>query len=257
MRAIAAALIKAVFVFSTFIMTTSVLAQTVTVIGAVERPGDFTWQPGARLLGASTAAQVKPNAWYQGAALLRNSAIREQRRLKRGIQFDLQTAIVSARASNSKSNGELLQRWSQRIDAMPVTGRVPAELNPLKQWLVSSNPLLEPGDKIIYPYKPSTIRVVGAVLQNCTLPFSAARTPANYLKDCPTHEAADPNSLFLVQPDGRVQTVGAAYWNAETAWVAVGATIYVPLDPAQFGTSSAEFNMELATWLATQYQWDE
>lgn len=231
----------------------SAIAQTVTVTGAVEHPGTFTWQPGTRLLGAAVAAQVRPDAWYQGAALLRESAIKEQRKLKRGIQFDLQTAIVQARAENAPARVELLQRWAQRIQNMPVTGRVTAELNPLKLWLLSSNSLLEHGDKVIYPLRPNSVRVVGAVQQDCVLPFSPARDPLNYVQDCPTHEAADPSHLFLVQPDGKVQEIGAAYWNAEDAWVAVGATIYVPLVPSQFGSSSEDFNKEMAAWLATQY----
>jgi len=257
MSRMATALAKALVLTCCAGTTALAEAQTVTVTGAVAHPGDFAWQPGSRLLGASVVAQVNQDAWYQGAALLRKSAMREQRKLKRGIEFDLQTAIVEARANNATSTVELLQRWSQRVADMPVTGRVPAELNPLKQWLISSNPLLEPGDHIFYPRRPNSIRVVGAVMQDCTLPFSPARTPVEYLEDCPAHPAADPNQLFLIQPDGKVQTVGAAYWNVEDAWVAVGAIIYVPITPAQFGTSSADFNQELATWLATQYQWGE
>ncbi len=252
-RSLVSALLLAVSTCSIF----AAQAQTFRVTGAVSNPGEFGWQPGLRLLAASAAAQVEPAAWYQGAALLRESAMREQRKLKRGIQFDLQAAIVEARASNTSTTSDLLQRWTSRIDNMPVTGRVRAELNPLKQWLISSNPLLEPGDHIHYPHRPDQIRVVGAVQQDCILPYTAARNPVDYLIDCPVHPAADPNQLFLIQPDGNVQTIGAAYWNVEDAWLAVGATIFVPLAPAQFGTSSADFNRELAEWLATQYQWDE
>lgn len=227
-------------------------AQTITVTGAVWHPGEFEWRPGARLLGASTAAQVMQDAWYQGASLLRISAIKDQRKLKRGLQFDLSSAIVQGRANSSPATVELLQHWSQRIQDMPVTGRIPAELNPLKQWLISSNPLLEPGDKIIYTRRPNYIKVVGAVLKDCTLPFSPARTPTDYLRDCPIHEAADLNHLFLIQPDGNAQRIGSAYWNAEVASTAVGALIYVPIDPTIFGTSSGDFNQQMAEWLATQ-----
>ncbi|MGY8810622.1 MAG: capsule biosynthesis GfcC family protein [Pseudomonadales bacterium] len=257
MKLSVAKLVKAACSIFIAISAQLAIAKTVTVTGAVENPGTFTWQPGTRLLGAAVAAQVRPDAWYQGAALLRESAIKGQRKLKRGIQFDLQTAIVQARAQNAPATVEILQRWAQRIQSMPVTGRVTAELNPLKLWLLSINSLLEPGDRIIYPLRPNSIRVVGAVQQDCILPFSPARDPLNYVQDCPTHEAADPNHLFLIQPDGKVQAIGAAYWNAEDAWIAVGGIVYVPLAPSQFGTSSADFNRELAEWLATQYQWGE
>lgn len=229
-------------------------AQTVNVSGAVQRPGDLAWQPGARLLNASIGATVADDAWYQGAALLRRSAMRDQRKLKRGILFDLQSAIVNARAVASPETMALLANWHQRVQDMPVTGRVSAELNPLKQYLTEFNPLLEPGDQIIYPRRPSQVRVMGAVQQDCVLDFVPARDPADYVAECALHDAANREYLYLVQPDGKVQSIGIAYWNAEDAWIAVGAVLYVPFEPAFFGPSSGEFNKEMATWLATQYQ---
>jgi len=228
-------------------------ADTIRVTGAVQQPGEFSWQPGVRLLNASTGAQVEDDAWYQGAALLRNSANREQLKLKTGLLFDLQAGIVNARAINRPDTVALLTAWQERISDMPVTGRIKAELNPLKQYLVAFNPLLEPGDQIIYPRRSSQVTVLGAVQQDCVLDFVPARDPVEYASDCERAEAAHRDRLYLVQPDGTVQSIGAAYWNAEDAWVAVGAVIYVPFLPALFGNSSDEFNTEMATWLATQY----
>lgn len=227
-------------------------AQTVSVTGAVEHPGELAWQPGARLLNASIAAQVNSDAWYQGAVLQRKSAVQDQQKLKIGVLFDLQSAVINARAINAADTEKLLSRWLQRVQNMRVTGRIAAEMNPLKQRLISSNSLLEPGDQLIYPRRPTTVRIVGAVSRDCILPFTPARDPVDYLAECPIHKSADSNYLFLIQPDGKVQSVGAAYWNSEDAWIAVGATIYVPFNPNLFGTSSADFNIEMATWLATQ-----
>jgi hypothetical protein len=228
-------------------------AQTISVTGAVEQSGEFSWQPGVRLLNASVGARVADDAWYQGAALLRKSAVRDQIKLKTGLLFDLQAGIVNARALNSPATAELLSTWRQRIDGMPVTGRVQTEMNPLKQRLVAFNPLLEPGDQIIYPRRPSQVTVLGAVQQDCVLDFEPARDPLDYAADCVRAEAADNNRLYVIQPDGNVQSIGAAYWNAEDAWVAVGAVIYVPFTPALFDNSGDDFNTEMATWLATQY----
>ena len=242
------------FCFVALLPVTGLSAQTIRVTGAVQQPGDFSWQPGVRLINASIGAQVADDAWYQGAALLRKSAMREQRKLKTGLLFDLQTGIVNARAIDSPGTVALLSQWQQRIVDMPVTGRVHAELNPLKQRLIESNSLLEPGDHIIYPVRPALVTVLGAVQSDCQLSFSPARDPLEYVADCSPVDAADNDHLYLIQPDGLVQTIGAAYWNAEDAWVAVGAIIYVPFEAALFGTSSADFNKEMATWLATQYR---
>lgn len=228
-------------------------ADTVRVTGAVQHPGEFSWQPGVRLLNASIGAQVENDAWYQGAALLRNSAVREQRKLKAGLLFDLQNAIVNTRAINRDAPAELLTAWRQRVASMPLTGRVQAELNPLKQRLIAFNPLLEPGDHIIYPRRANQVTVLGAVQHDCVLDFVPARDPLDYLADCESADGADVNRLYLIQPNGEVQSIGAAYWNAEDSWAAVGALLYVPFEPTFFGNSS-EFNTEMATWLATQYR---
>jgi len=229
-------------------------AATISVRGAVAQPGEFSWQSDTRLLNASIAANVNHDAWYQGAALLRQSAMRDQQKLKRGLLFDLQTANVNARALGLAGTSELLKQWERRIAGTAVTGRIAAELNPLKQRLLAFNPLLEPGDQIIYPNRPHQVRVLGAVQQDCVLEFAPTLDPLDYREACPLHEAANSQYLYIIQPDGKVELIGTAYWNAEDAWVAVGALLYVPFKSALFGTSRDEFNNEMAQWLATQYE---
>ena len=67
----------------------SAMAETVSIAGAVLTPGTYQWPPEARMHDATVAGQVRAGAWFLGAALLRESAIEPQQRLKAGVLFDL------------------------------------------------------------------------------------------------------------------------------------------------------------------------
>ncbi|MEL0167512.1 MAG: capsule biosynthesis GfcC family protein [Pseudomonadaceae bacterium] len=235
------------------LISNPLLASDLVVTGQVSVPGSFLWHQGARLLDLTTAAQVDTSSWPLGAALLRQSAKHEQRKLKAGVLFDLRAARVNAAALGDDSLTELLAALQQQVAQMPVTGRVPAEMNPLKQRLAKFNPLLEPGDQLVYPGNPHTIRIVGAVNAPCDLEFIPAQSPKRYLDSCSQHWIANPDEIYLIQPNGDTSRLGIAPWNSEDAWLAEGGTIYVPLRHALFGESGNDFNNEMAALLATQY----
>ena len=232
----------------------SAAAHTVSVAGAVLKPGTFQWHADARLHDATVAGQVRADAWFLGAALLRKSELEPQQRLKAGVLFDIRVNRIHARATNNAPLLDLINRLDTQVAAMPVTGRVPAQLDPFQLLIKQNNALLEPGDRLIYPQRPSQVRVMGAVAADCTLAFDAALALKDYLAQCPAHPAADHNLVQVIQPDGRVEEVGIAHWNEQKVNVAVGAVIYRPLSPAQISPDTADLNRDMAALLATQYQ---
>lgn len=227
---------------------------TVSVGGTVNAPGNYEWQTGARLLDAAVAGQITADAWPLGAALLRQNAIAPQQRLKAGVLFDLQANQVYAQSRGHEDLVELLSSLIAQANSMPVTGRVVAQLDPLQLQLLSNNPLLEPGDSLLYPRRPDQVRVLGAVQSVCSLPFDAHLQPRDYLRQCPLHRRADPSYLYVIQPNGVVQSVGVGYWNAESLNIAVGAVLYVPINPLHLSDETPDLNKELAAMLATQYR---
>lgn len=230
-----------------------VLASNLVVEGQVETPGEYAWRDGLRLLDLTTAAGVTSRSWSLGAALLRESEKLAQRKLKAGVLFDLGTAQVKAAAIGDSSLTDLLSDLQEQVLRMPITGRIPAEMNPLKQRLARYNPLLEPGDRLVYPVNPGTVNVTGAVTAACTLDFVSGLRPRQYLDQCPRHWVANPDEIYLIQPDGAITRLGIAPWNSEDAWLAEGGMIYVPLRAALFSDSGNTFNNEMAALLATQY----
>lgn len=231
----------------------SVAAETVDVRGAVLKPGSYQWQAGARLRDATVAGQVRADAWFLGAALLRKSEIEPQQRLKAGVLFDLRMNRLHARALNNSDLLNLIDRMSITVEGFPVTGRVPAELNPFQLLIQKRNAFLEPGDTLIYPTRPSQVRVMGAVQSDCQLSFDVALALKDYLRQCPAHSAADADAVLVIQPDGHIVEVGIAHWNEQPVNIAVGAIIYRPLAGRMMSPEAPDFNRDMAALLATQY----
>ena len=234
--------------------TQSATASTVSISGAVLQPGSYQWRSDARLHDATMAGQVRADAWFLGAALLRESAIEPQQRLKAGVLFDLRVNRLHARTTDNSPLLELAERLEGLVAPLPVTGRVMAELNPFQLLIAENNQLLEPGDQLIYPTRPAQIRVLGAVNEACELTFDAALALKDYLRQCPAHPVADRSFVYVIQPDGEVSQVGIAHWNEQQVNMAVGALIYRPLSPSITSPETAGLNQDMAALLATQYQ---
>src|SRR5690606_11869205 len=229
-------------------------AETVSISGAVLKPGTYQWHANARLHDATVAGQVRADAWFLGAALLRQSALEPQQRLMAGGQSLRRLYRQHERTENNSSLHTLLEDFTQQVQDLPVTGRVPAELNPLQLMIPTRNPLLEPGDQLVYPTRPDHVRVLGAVQAPCMLAFDVQAQLRDYLHQCPAHAAVDKDQVFVMQPDGRVREVGIAAWNAQPANIAVGAVIYRPVSSALLSPETPGFNKDVADLLATQYR---
>ncbi|MEW9624541.1 capsule biosynthesis GfcC family protein [Rhodanobacter geophilus] len=235
----------------------SVAAHAVQVqaSGAAAHTGPLDLPDGARLSNAALAAQPLPQAYLLGAAWLRPSLTDTQTRLKAGVLFDLDALQRQARA---KGHAELaatagaLRHW---LGSLPVTGRqVPALLDPrVVEVTAAANHLLADGDRLFYPQRPTTIRVVGAVHRPCNLPQVALQDARLYLAACPRDPATSPDDIYVIEPDGRVFVQGIALWNRSAPLaLAPGAIIYVPLRERAVGGVNPGLNHDIATLLATQ-----
>ncbi len=234
-------------------MLLAATAQAVTPIhiqarGSVRQPGSHTLPASARLSAAALAAAPDGNAYMLGAALLRSDALPAQARLKAGLLFDLE------RLAEAPPTADAATRMLREFQQMPVTGRVPQLLDPrpLEASRAQNTPALG-GDQLIYPRRPNTIRVVGAVTQACTLRHDALTEAAAYRSQCAVLPAASRDDLYLIQPDGSHRKIGIALWNREkAASLAPGAIVFVPLAGQLVRSIAPDINEEAANFLATQ-----
>lgn len=226
----------------------------VTVSGDVRSPGHFDVKPGARLLDVIRDAQPNAESYWLGAAWLHRSLMNQQARLKAGVLFDLKLLQRGALLDGKNRRADLSARLYEQIERLPVTGRQVAVLDPIAVEVgFARNTLLDDGDRLIYPARPSTVEVLGAVAQPCHVPYRALREVHAYARDCTILDDADRDYLWLIQPDGQVRRVGVAQWNREEGVVATpGSRILVPIKSDDLETPTPELNQQLAEFLATQ-----
>lgn len=225
-----------------------------TVSGEVRNPGPIPLASEARLLDVITASQPDAQGYWLGAAWLRQPLLAQQARLKAGVLFDLQTLQRAALAASREGRALAAARLYQQVQALPVTGRQQAMLDPVAVEVgFAPNPLVSDGDRLVYPPRPDSVRVVGAVAAACTLAFQSLQRPLDYLHACPALAEADRDYLWLIQPDGHVTRLGIAAWNREEGTPpAPGSTLLVPIRSDDLDPLTPELNQQLAEFLATQ-----
>jgi len=219
--------------------------------GHVRNSGSQALPAESRLSVAALAASPDSDAYLLGAALLRQSNMHAQTRLKAGLLFDLE-ALASQHESPELVAAA--RAMAESFANLPVTGREPQLLDP--RGLEASREENRPakaGDRLIYPARPETVTVTGAVTRSCTLPHSFRSDARAYRQACDVLRVASRDDLYVIQPDGRLQKLGIALWNrGEPVHLAPGAIVFVPLDDKQIKSIAPEINEEAARFLATQ-----
>lgn len=228
---------------------------TVSVSGQVQHPGAQHLPIGSRLSDAVLKAEVLPSAYPLGAAWLRPALHKTQLRWKAGLLYEVGLLHGQARLDGKPALAILAARLEQHWRSLPVTGRQRQQLlDPRPLQVSTQNHLLAAGDRIVYPARPTTVRVVGAVLHPCVLPFVPMQAARRYRDGCTLATTADPDWLYIIQPDGHVARRGIALWNRHgVQTLAPGAVVYVPLNPHVIPAPVRDtFNQDAARFLSTQ-----
>lgn len=233
----------------------------VTAEGAVGRPGPAVYPSRARLSDVAQAVDVDPEAYVLGAAWLQPDLQRDQLRLRAGLVYELGAIRRQAIAAGNDPLAENAAAFQAWVSARTITGRRPGvaldpgrlDVTPADNWPVHE------GDTLFYPRRPSDVRVVGAVDRACRLPQVPMQDARRYLAACPASRAADPDLIYVVQPDGAVFEQNIALWNrAAPRPLAPGAWIYVPFRRrAIAGAADEGFNRDVAGFIATLLLSDE
>jgi hypothetical protein len=228
----------------------------VTALGEVEHPGGIVFEGKPRLADVVKAAQVKRDAYVLGAAWLRPSLQPAQKRLKAGLTYQLGLIDHNAMAKGKEPLANLARRNRDWINAMPVTGRrVVQTLEPhALQVSAPDNLPIRDGDQLVYPARPSSVTVVGAVEQICDLPHASIQDARVYLAQCVPSHYADTDNVFVIEPDGKVVEQGVALWNRSPPMpVAPGTVLYVPFGRrATLHVVDGAFDRDMAAFIATQ-----
>jgi hypothetical protein len=97
------------------------------------------------------------------------------------------------------------------------------------------DPLLEADDVIYIPQRPSTISVLGQVMQPGNFPYRTGDTIDTYIQRAGGYSrTADSSETFLVLPDGSARKIEKSWFRFEASALPPGSTIVVPRDIAPF-----------------------
>jgi protein involved in polysaccharide export with SLBB domain len=207
--------------------------------------GVYQVQPGETLRHLiSRVGGLTPQAYLYGAEFTRESTREDQQKRLDEYINDLERSIErNASGQRSLSGDEAVaerqavegqRRLLDKLRQMKATGRIVLELKPTSDD-VNKLPdlMLEDGDRLLVPFKPSTVNVIGSVYNSNAFIFKPAKTVSDYMRlsGGPTRNG-DKGRSFVIRADGT--TLGGRGHNGlfinsfEQARLMPGDTIVVP-----------------------------
>lgn len=188
----------------------------VRVEGEVARPGEYVLPPDSSLADALRAAGgMTPNAYLYATEFTRESVrITQQQNYERALR-DFETQVTSASATRRTSTSEEAaalasasaanSRLIEQLRSLKPTGRIVLQLNPASGSLPEL--MLEDGDRLNIPSRPTTVGVFGSVFSTGSYLHSSSRTVGDYLRLAggPTR-GADDTSVFVIRANGSVNS---------------------------------------------------
>ncbi|MGH6888524.1 MAG: SLBB domain-containing protein [Rhizomicrobium sp.] len=212
----------------------------VTVVGAVRYPGTFDILRSERLSSVlSRAGGLTDEAYPLGAVFTRISAQQEEAQGNYREAVELQTGALAA-GTTPNVNPQLLtyiQSLEQQLLHQPALGRITVTADPT---ILAVKPeldtLLQPGDFIYIPKRPSTVAVSGEVLNPGSFQYRPDMSVDDYVDLAGGYtNTAEDDETFVIMPDGSARTASSgvlSFFGSDP--IPPGSTIVVPPNPAPF-----------------------
>lgn len=205
----------------------------VVLKGEVRNPGTYSILRNERLSSViERAGGLTPQAYPYGAVFTRLSVSERERVENTRSANDIRNQILNALArpngstTGSSMSGDTLTAVMgllNQIESQPAIGRVSVIPDPtLLHDQPTSDILLEAGDAIVIPKKPSTVTVLGEVLQPGTFVWDRSNDVSDYVDQAGgPSEYADTSRIIVVLPDGSARSAGMS-------WLSIGLNSDVP-----------------------------
>jgi polysaccharide biosynthesis/export protein len=193
--------------------------------GELREAGVFQVQPGETLRHLiERVGGFTPQAYLYGAEFTRESTrIDQQERLDQYVnnlgQSAQQTAVSAAyladttSAAEAKAAADRDRLLVERMKGLRATGRIVLELRPNAAGAAALPDLvLEDGDRLVVPFRPATISVIGSVYNSSAFIYKPGKTVSDYLRLAGgPSRAADAGREFVIRANG--STVSKQQYN--------------------------------------------
>ncbi len=211
----------------------------VSVFGEIRYPGNYEILRGERLSSVLTRAGGLTDAAYPyGAIFLRRSVAAQERQVLQHEADQIESQLVSlvgtltTREQVSEPEIQYVLRLTDRLrQSEGPGGRIALQIDPAR--LAASPELdvvLEPGDRLYIPRRPTSVIVAGEVMSPSGLQYRTGLAVKDYIALAGgTTQIADDDHIFVIQPDGSaVRIGGGSFWRYDRTPLAPGSVIVVP-----------------------------
>jgi polysaccharide export outer membrane protein len=213
---------------------------SVTVQGEVRFAGNFPIRRGEHLSDVlMRAGGLTSTAYPQGTVFLRKSAAQVEQQGYSRAADEIQSQMLAgmARVGNDKIPGDAvaaIQGFISQLRNQKPLGRIAITADPsVLAANPSQDPLLEAGDVVFIPQRPSTVAVLGEVMQPGSYSYQAGMTVGDYIKRAGGYaQFANDDMTFIVLPDGSARRLDTSWLNFDASTLPPGSTIVVPRDLA-------------------------
>lgn len=245
--------------------------QFVRISGEVKVPGVYEVKPGETLVQLlERAGGYSRNAYPYGTVFTRESTRREQqanldkaiRKMEQDINAQaatqLQNAIDAEKSAAAQSQIAGQRLVLKRLESLSASGRIALEMSAADTQLPPI--VLEDGDSITVPHKPSFVGVMGAVQAETSFIHKPGYTVGDYIEKAGPTASANLDAALLIRADGTVQAN-----KAQRSWTGRGnsqfmSTLMQPGDtlfvPEELDRRSAytQFIQGAKDWTSILYQ---
>jgi protein involved in polysaccharide export with SLBB domain len=211
---------------------------SVTVQGEVRFSGTFQISRGEHLSNLlARAGGLTSTAYPYGTVFLRKSAAQTEHDgyIRASQEIEEELVVAMTRIGNDKidsSSFAALQGFVTQLRNQKAVGRISIAADPsVLATKPELDPLLEPGDVVYIPQRPSTITVLGQVMQPGSLPYRSGNTLEDYVQMAGGYSpTSDASNIFIVLPDGSARKVETSWLNFSSVNLPPGSSIVVPRD---------------------------
>jgi protein involved in polysaccharide export with SLBB domain len=207
---------------------------TVSIEGAVKKPGTYSFTPGTKLSQIiDEAGGYLSQAYPYGGALYRKNVAMMQRKVFDKTYDELINFIASSSGGTSPgiSASQNLPAILAELKATEFKGRLSAEFNLSKLKKNSSlDTTLADGDEIFIPFFSTDVIVAGDVLNPGGRQYVSGSDHSEYIeKSGGLARFADTDRIIIIKPNGDADLIRSTLFFGETySSISPGSTIFVP-----------------------------
>jgi len=210
---------------------------SITVQGEIRFAGNYPIRRGEHLSDVlMRAGGLTSTAYPQGTVFLRRCAAQIEQEGYQRAANDIESQLLAGVSSIGSRGPDptAVHAFATQLRTQRALGRISIIADPsVLAANPSQDPLLETGDVIFIPQRPSTVAVLGEVMQPGSYSYQPGMTVADYVKKAGGYAQFSEDDLtFIVQPDGSARKVENSWLHYDATALPPGSAIVVPRDLA-------------------------